>query len=60
MASTCHFFNLKVAKCFYLTQHLATYVIRSICVIRAGIEPATYALEVRCSIQLSYRTKGQI
>jgi hypothetical protein len=26
-------------------------------VIRKGFEPLTYALEVRCSIQLSYQTK---
>ena len=26
--------------------------------LRAGLEPATYGLEDRCSIQLSYRSQG--
>ena len=42
-----------------LTTTLSTFIVRvtTILVSPIGFEPMTYALEVRCSIQLSYGDK---
>ena len=45
---------------FYLKHGFSKYINEKRLAIPAGLEPATYALEVRCSIQLSYGTKNQV
>ena len=37
-----------------MTKPLGSYVSKGFGVTPAGLEPATYRLEVSCSIQLSY------